>query len=111
MEKGIVLESWKSISAYLHRNIRTCQLWERHNGLPIHRLDDSPKARVFAYPEEIDRWLEEKLNAPSPADAPPKGRGHTNTLPTLPRWNKRLIAALSILSAAGALDRRPPRRS
>jgi eukaryotic-like serine/threonine-protein kinase len=103
MEKGIVLESWKSISAHLRRNIRTCQHWEREHGLPIHRLDGSPKAHVFAYTDELDAWLEDKLSTPSPADAPSKGRGHANALPTLPRWNKRLIAALSILSAAGAL--------
>ncbi len=30
-------------------------------GLPIHRLDGTPKARVFAYADELDRWLEEKL--------------------------------------------------
>ena len=62
MDKGTVLESWKEIAAHLNRNVRTCQMWERDLGLPIHRLDGSPKARVFAYPEELDRWFEEKLH-------------------------------------------------
>ena len=61
MEKEL-LESWKEISAYLNRNIRTCQYWEKKHGLPVHRLEDSPKARVFAYKKELDLWLEEKLH-------------------------------------------------
>ncbi len=61
MEEKELLESWKEISAYLNRNIRTCQYWEKRYALPIHRLEDSPKARVFAYKKELDSWLEEKL--------------------------------------------------
>lgn len=57
-----LLESWKEISAYLNRNIRTCQYWEKKHGLPVHRIEDSPKARVFAYKKELDRWLQEKLH-------------------------------------------------
>jgi hypothetical protein len=100
MEKGIVLESWKSISAHLHRNIRTCQHWEREHGLPIHRLDGSPKAHVFAYTGELDAWLEERLNKPKPADAPPKGRERARSLSSLPGWNKGLIAILSVVAVA-----------
>jgi tetratricopeptide (TPR) repeat protein len=62
MDKGKILESWKEIAAYLNRNVRTCQLWEREMGLPFHRLDGSPKARVFGYKDELDRWLDEKLH-------------------------------------------------
>jgi len=57
-----LLESWKEISAYLNRNTRTCQYWEKKHGLPVHRLEDSPKARVFAYKKELDLWLQEKLH-------------------------------------------------
>jgi len=38
-------------------------------GLPVHRLDGSPKARVFAYKNELDRWLEEKLHPGKSPDA------------------------------------------
>ena len=67
MEEKELLESWKEISAYLNRNIRTCQYWENKYALPIHRLEDSPKARVFAYKKELDRWLEETLREGEPA--------------------------------------------
>ena len=53
-----LLTSWKEISAYLGRDVRTCLRWEKSFGLPIHRLDpDSEKSRVFAYRDELDKWL------------------------------------------------------
>lgn len=52
------LDSWKAIALYLKRSIRTCQRLEREAGLPVHRLDESAKARVFANSSEIDVWLE-----------------------------------------------------
>jgi len=54
-----VLDSWKEIADYLRRSIKSCQRMEHELGLPIHRLADTPKARVFAYKDEIDRWIEE----------------------------------------------------
>jgi tetratricopeptide (TPR) repeat protein len=62
MSRREILDSWKDIAAYLNRDVRTCQIWEKELGLPVHRLNDSPKARVFAYQDEIDRWIEEKLH-------------------------------------------------
>jgi len=32
MDKGKYLDSWKEISAYLGRNIRTCRNWEQDFG-------------------------------------------------------------------------------
>jgi len=61
MPEKETLDSWKEIARYLHRTEKTCRIWEINFGLPVHRLDGSPKARVFAYVEEIDRWKEEKL--------------------------------------------------
>ncbi len=61
-EERKLLESWKEISTYLKRSPRTCLRWEETLGLPIHRLDGTPSARVFAYTDELDRWLQEKLN-------------------------------------------------
>jgi tetratricopeptide (TPR) repeat protein len=55
-----VLDGWKAISDYLQRDRRTCQRWERDLGLPVHRLDGSRKARVFAYTDELDVWLAKK---------------------------------------------------
>ena len=57
-----ILDSWKEIAQHLNRTVRTCQKWEQTYGLPVHRFDGTPKARVFAYREELDRWLEEMLH-------------------------------------------------
>ncbi len=62
VEERQILESWKAIADYLKRSIRTCRRWENELDLPIHRLDGTPSARVYAYADEIDRWLNEKLN-------------------------------------------------
>lgn len=57
-----ILDGWKAISGYLKRDERTCQRWERELGLPIHRLDSSPRARVFAYADELDAWRDKGLS-------------------------------------------------
>jgi tetratricopeptide (TPR) repeat protein len=63
MEERRILESWKEISDYLKRSIKTCQRWEVEFGLPILRFDGTPSARVFAYVDDLDRWMAEKLNS------------------------------------------------
>jgi tetratricopeptide (TPR) repeat protein len=63
LEDRQVFESWKEIADYLKRSYKTLRRLERDHGLPIHRLEDSPKARVFAYKDEIDRWLEDTQQA------------------------------------------------
>jgi tetratricopeptide (TPR) repeat protein len=63
MENKEILHSWKEISLYLERDIKTCYRWERDLNLPVHRIDDkSSRSKVFAYKEEIDKWLKEKAN-------------------------------------------------
>lgn len=58
-----ILDSWKAISDYLGRGIKTCYRWEKELGLPIHRINqDSPSSRVFAYKSEINDWLKERAN-------------------------------------------------
>src|SRR5215472_11182264 len=54
------LESWGEIAAYLRREIRTVQRWERNLALPVHRLRVGKQASVFAYPSELDKWFKER---------------------------------------------------
>jgi len=58
VENKNILDSWKEIAEYLGRSVKTCQRLEKELGLPVHRLEESPRARVFAYTDEIDRWIE-----------------------------------------------------
>jgi hypothetical protein len=59
-KKENLLTSWKEIAAYLDRDVRTCIRWEKKFGLPVHRLDKDSKSKVFAYRDEIDRWLKDR---------------------------------------------------
>lgn len=50
------LDSWKSIAAYLQRGIRTVQRWHNSFGMPVHHFGGT-KGCVFAYSDDLDRWL------------------------------------------------------
>ena len=52
----IRLDSWKSIANYLERSPRTVQRWHASHALPVHHFGGL-KGSVFAYGEEIDRWM------------------------------------------------------
>lgn len=52
-----VLHSWKDISSFVGRGIRTVQRWEHDLGLPVHRAGDREHSAVIAFPEEINQWL------------------------------------------------------
>ena len=58
------LSSWKEIAAYLQRDPRTVQQWEKKEGLPVHRLEHQSRASVYAYTNEIDAWLEARSGLP-----------------------------------------------
>jgi hypothetical protein len=121
MEKGNYLDSWKEISAYLGRNVRTCRNWERELGLPVHRLDGSPKSHVFAYTGEIDAWREKKGRLPGNGETngsdSPGGLNQPSAPASVPIRRKTrnwLIAGLAagwLLAAVAAVllvrDRRP----
>lgn len=59
------LDSWKEIAAYIGRDVRTVNRWERQRGLPVHRVPGGGRQVVFAYPDEIDEWLKNGHGAPS----------------------------------------------
>jgi len=51
-------DSWKEISLYLRRSIRTCYKWNKDLGLPVYRINKrSKRSRVIAFKPEIDRWF------------------------------------------------------
>ena len=52
------LDSWKEIAAYLGREVRTVQGWEKNEGLPIHRHLHARQGSVYAFKAELDAWRE-----------------------------------------------------
>ena len=56
------LDSWKEIAAYLKKEVRTVQRWEKSSGLPVRRLTHGKLGTVFAYKSELDAWWQESQN-------------------------------------------------
>ncbi|HVN18932.1 MAG TPA: tetratricopeptide repeat protein [Dongiaceae bacterium] len=54
------LESWGEIAAYLRRDVRTVQRWERFHGLPVRRLVIGKLGQVYAYKSELDAWVRKR---------------------------------------------------
>lgn len=63
------LESWKEIAAYLGREVRTVQLWEKSEGLPIHRHQHARQGSVYASKTELDAWREARKSSVPPTPA------------------------------------------
>lgn len=65
------LETWGEIAAYLGREIRTVQRWEKAMGLPVRRLGAGPDklSRVFALKHELDVWWREHETLRSGSDS------------------------------------------
>lgn len=63
---GERLESWKEIAAYLKRDVRTVQRWEKHEQLPVYRHGHGKLSTVYAYEGEIEAWLNSRHPAPGP---------------------------------------------
>src|SRR5262249_55338671 len=59
--KAQVLNSWKEISQYLGRGIRTVQRWEQELGLPVRRPRGKKRSAVIAIPAELDAWAASSL--------------------------------------------------
>lgn len=50
------VESWKEIAAYLQRDVRTVQRWEKSEALPVYRHMHEERGTVYAYKAELDAW-------------------------------------------------------
>lgn len=122
-DRGTRLDSWKEIAAYLQRDVRTLQRWEKTAGLPVRRMQKPGLRAVYAYTADLDAWLrdqdpktiahaaepqEEGAETPAP---PPISPAATETTP--PRRPLRWVAyaamaAALIATASFALTPRQP---
>jgi TolB-like protein/Flp pilus assembly protein TadD len=59
------LDSWKEIAAFLKRNVRTVQRWERIEGLPVHRLQHNSLGSVYALRSELSHWYDSRSVKPA----------------------------------------------
>jgi len=63
------LRGWKQIGAYLHRDVRTVQRWERNEALPVHRQLHQKLASVHALRAELEAWVAKRTVPQPPSQA------------------------------------------
>lgn len=56
------LDSWKEIASFFRRDVRTVQLWERHERLPVHRHHHRKVGTVHAYVPELQNWWKQRCS-------------------------------------------------
>ena len=99
VDRGTRLDSWKEIAAYLKRDIRTVQRWEKQEGLPVRRHVHDERSTAYAYSSDIDAWLTsrdrvEVLEAQEPTErvARPFFRRRTGVL-----WTAAAVALTTLV--------------
>ena len=101
-ERGRRLDSWKEIAAYLNRDLRTLQRWEKTANLPIRRLNKPGMRAVFAYTADLDDWLRQQ--SPGPSDIAPDDRSVTpappTTVPVSRSPSRTVIASAAVIVLA-----------
>jgi len=110
------LDSWKEIADYLKRDVRTVRRWEKSRRLPVHRVPGGNRQSVFAYTEEIERWLQGQPELPldEPQNASPSEAASTPAPRLTLRWRFALSAFLAAVVVGMSLWRwrqEPPIRS
>ena len=72
------LDSWKEIANHLGREVRTVQLWEKREGLPVHRHFHRSLSSVFAFRSEVDAWCQRVSRASVDPQGQPDARTDSN---------------------------------
>ena len=89
------LDSWKEIAAFLHRDVRTVQRWEKQAGLPVHRHAESRLRTAYAYRSELEAWWRTQRTV-GEASPEPSTRGPIRSSGVV--WG-----VLFLIAAAGAV--------
>lgn len=61
------LDSWKEIAAFLRRDVRTAQRWEKKEGLPVHRHRHDKLGSIYAFRAELTAWFNSRQQSGPPA--------------------------------------------
>jgi len=96
------VESWKEIAAYLERDVRTVQRWEKKEALPVYRHMHDKLGTVYAYKIELDAWWNNRRPRLELEEEKPE-----EVEPAQPGWltSRRLwlgAAVAAVLAAVGA---------
>ena len=103
------LDSWKEIAAFLRRDVRTVQRWEKQAGLPVHRHANSRLRTAYAYRSELDAWwlaqrevVEDTPAVPEP-ELEPNLTSEPAPEPDRRRWRPGRNGAAALAGAALAV--------
>src|SRR4051794_3174185 len=77
------LDSWKEIAAYLRRDVRTVQRWEKKEGLPVYRHLHDKLGSIYAYRNELTEWFNARQQLSAGAAARPDGQAEKIKLAVL----------------------------
>src|SRR5581483_2236753 len=103
------LDSWKQIAAYLGKSERTVRRWQQTEGMPVHRHMHQQRGSVWAYPAELDQWLERRKLCPE--SLPETTAAFEAGAPWVPRAGRIGLAGAVILPALFLLRTGPPAQS
>lgn len=111
-DRGVRLDSWKEIAAYVKRDVRTLQRWEKTAGLPVRRLQKPGLRAVYAYTADLDQWLLDQGSlddTPEPPEAQAPAAPTAVTVPASPRYRRIGVWALAAvaIAVAAAIALRP----
>jgi len=97
------LDSWKEIAAYLRREVRTVQRWEKSANLPVHRLQLEKQSAIYAYKSELDAWYSDRRPTLESDGADSEGTEVPTFFERLRQpWIAAGVAALILIVSGGA---------
>lgn len=100
-DRGRRLDSWKEIAAYLNRDVRTVQRWEKSEKLPVLRHLHEAQASVYAYTGELDAWLADRVRAAPALEVTVSNPGRRTFRPLF-----GVVLALALVTTGGHTSRR-----
>ena len=99
------LDSWKEIAAYLRREVRTVQRWEKSSGLPVHRLQIGKQGPVYAYKTELDARYSDRRRELEFDSAGQDARSFFDTRKIRPWAVSAAVVLIAMLSVGAYLAR------
>lgn len=93
-----MLNSWKEISSYLDRGVRTVQRWERNLQLPVHRIGKGRRSPVYALIPELNFWMSASGSVRRSEDPKPCLLQVSGISPTAAQESRRLLINMRTLA-------------
>src|SRR5438128_6171976 len=99
-----VLNSWKEVSSYIGRGVRTVQRWEKDFGLPVRRPSGHLRGSVIALKTDIDNWLGSRHAREAEKAAGGNGNGHVDLKPVHENYQRLKKSTQSLIQKCERLE-------